>query len=126
MFVVYSDQVRMSDVPELMVVAGNGGRWARGAGGAHTGGCDAVAHGIMLMTAAIAVVVSHGVTVLWRVCQLLLAHVTHARRSTKVTTRSWRLSVLMQAMAGCASAVTGWRRLCIGSPPVLQTWTCRG
>ncbi len=105
------------------MVVRNGGWWAWGGGGAHAGGCDAVAHGIMLMTTAIAVVVLHGVTVLWRVCQLLLAHVTCARRSTNATTLLWQWSVLVEAMAGCASAVTGWRRLYIASSPVLQTWT---
>jgi hypothetical protein len=106
------------------VVVGNGGWWARG-GGAYAGGCDAVAHGIMLMTAAIAAVASRGVTVLLRVCQLLLAHITRACRSTNATTRLLQWSVLVKAMAGRASAVTGCSKLCTAAtyPPVLQTWT---
>ena len=43
---------------------------------------------------------------------------TRARRSTNATTRLWRWSGAIQAMAGVASAVTAWRRFCTTSPPV--------
>jgi hypothetical protein len=51
-FVAYTDQVRRLCQwlcgADAAVVVGNGGWWARGGGVAHAGGCDAVAHGIML------------------------------------------------------------------------------
>jgi len=37
---------------------------------------------------------------------------TRARRSTNATTRLWRWSDPVEAMAGVASAVTAWRSLC--------------